>query len=428
MSIESVMPPNHLILCRPFSSCLQSFPASGSFPMSQLFASGGQKYWRWRFCFSISPSKEYSGLIFFRMDWKGTLWSSFLSQPLDLRLPAANTCLRSRKVSSINHLFWRVRPAGILLGTWGTGGCQHAGSKACSADGSLVTSRDTCPRLRSSCRQSSSSGCQEKHLPKGHSPGPRVPVVGAGRRQPLGKSMIQTIITVYVPNSCCYSISKSCLTCSDPSDCNTPGFPVIHYLPKFAQTHVHWVNDAIQPSHPLSPSSPSALNLSQHQGLFQWLRSSHQMVKVLELQLQHQSFQWIFRVDFLEGWLVWYLCCPRDSQEFSSPTVQKHQLFGTQPSLWTNSHIHTWLLDKPWLWLYRPLLAKSCLCFLIHQVCHSFSSKKQASFNFMSLVTVCGDFGAQENKVCHCFHCLPIHLPWSDGTECHDLHFLNVEF
>ena len=65
-----------------------------------------------------------------------------------------------------------------------------------------------------------------------------------------------------------------------------------------------------------------------------------------------------FRVDFLEDWLVWYLCCPRDSQEFSSPTVQKHQLFGAQPSLWSNSHICTWLLDKPWLWLYRPLSAK----------------------------------------------------------------------
>ena len=67
--------------------------------------------------------------------------------------------------------------------------------------------------------------------------------------------------------------------------------------PEFAQTHVHWVSDAIQPFHPLSPPSPPALNLSQHQGLFQWVGSSHQVAKVLELQLQHQSFQWIFRVD-----------------------------------------------------------------------------------------------------------------------------------
>ena len=85
----------------------------------------------------------------------------------------------------------------------------------------------------------------------------------------------------------------------DPMDCSTPGFPVHHQLPKLAQTHVHWVSDAIQPSHPLSSPSPPALNLSQLQGLFQWVSSSHQVAKVLEFQLQRQSFQWIFRTDFL---------------------------------------------------------------------------------------------------------------------------------
>ena len=80
------------------------------------------------------------------------------------------------------------------------------------------------------------------------------------------------------------------------------GFPVLHHLPEFAQTHVHWVSDAIQPFCPLSPPSPLALNLSQHQGLFQWVSSSHQVAKVLELQLQHQSIQWIFRVSFRIDW------------------------------------------------------------------------------------------------------------------------------
>ena len=80
---------------------------------------------------------------------------------------------------------------------------------------------------------------------------------------------------------------------------HTPGFPVLHHLPEFAQTHVHWVSDAIQPSHSLLSPSPSAFNLSQYQGFFQWVGSLHQVAKVLELQLQHQSFQWIFRVDFL---------------------------------------------------------------------------------------------------------------------------------
>ena len=93
------------------------------------------------------------------------------------------------------------------------------------------------------------------------------------------------------------SDTESCLTLCDPMNHSTPGLLVLHYLPEFAQTYVHWVSDAIQTSHPLSPSSPLALNLSQHQGLFQWVSSWHQVAKVLELQ--HQSFQWVFTADFL---------------------------------------------------------------------------------------------------------------------------------
>ena len=97
----------------------------------------------------------------------------------------------------------------------------------------------------------------------------------------------------------CCSVMKSCPTLFYPMDCSMPGFPVLHYLPEFAQTHGHWVGDAIQPSHPLFSPSPPVFDLSQHQGLFQCISSSHQVAKVLELQLQHQSFQWIFRTDFL---------------------------------------------------------------------------------------------------------------------------------
>ena len=102
-------------------------------------------------------------------------------------------------------------------------------------------------------------------------------------------------------------------------NCSMAESPVLYYLPEFAQTHVHWVSDAIQPSHPLSPPSLD-LNLSQHQGLFQWVSSSNQVAKVLEFQRQHQSFQWIFRTDFLEDGLVWSPCSPKDSQE-ASPTL-----------------------------------------------------------------------------------------------------------
>ena len=100
-------------------------------------------------------------------------------------------------------------------------------------------------------------------------------------------------------------------------DCSIPGFPVHHQLPELAQIHVHPVGDAIQPSHPLSSPSPPAFNLSHHQGLFKWISPSHQVTKVLEFQLQHQSFQWIFRTNFLYDELVGSPCSPRDSEEFS---------------------------------------------------------------------------------------------------------------
>ena len=95
------------------------------------------------------------------------------------------------------------------------------------------------------------------------------------------------------------SVTRSCLTLCNPMDCSTPGLSVHHQLLELTQTYVHWVSDAIQPSHPLSsPSSPS-FNLSQHQGLFKGVSFLHQVAKVLEFQLQYQSFQWIFRTDFL---------------------------------------------------------------------------------------------------------------------------------
>ena len=94
--------------------------------------------------------------------------------------------------------------------------------------------------------------------------------------------------------SCC-PVAQLCPSLCDPMDCSIPGFPVLHYLWEFVQTHIHWVSDAIQPFRVLL--SPSPLNLSQHQGLCQWADFSYQLAKGLELQ--HQSFQWIFRVDFL---------------------------------------------------------------------------------------------------------------------------------
>ena len=117
------------------------------------------------------------------------------------------------------------------------------------------------------------------------------------------------------------SVTQSCPTLCNPMDCSMPGLPVHHQLLEFTQTHVHWVGDAIQLPHPLSSPFPPAFNLSRHQGLFKWVSSSHQVAKVLEFQIQHWSFQWTFRTDFLMGGLARSPCIPGDFQE-SSPTPQ----------------------------------------------------------------------------------------------------------
>ena len=155
---------------------------------------------------------------------------------------------------------------------------------------------------------------------------------------------------IEVPSVQFSPVPQSCLTLCNPMDCSTTGILVHHQPPALAQTHVHRVDDAIQPSHPLSSPSPPAFNHSQHQGLFQWVSSSNQVAKVLELQLQPQSLQWIFSI---QGWFPLGLSGLISSQSkglsrvFSNTTVRKHQFFSAQPSLWSNSHIHTWLLEKP---------------------------------------------------------------------------------
>ena len=113
------------------------------------------------------------------------------------------------------------------------------------------------------------------------------------------------------------SVDQSCLTLCDPMVCSTPGLSVHHQLPEFTQTHVH----RVQPSHLLSSPSSPTFNLSQHRGFFKWVSSLHHVIKVLEVQLQHQSFWWMFRTDILYDWLAGYPWHPRDSQE-SSPTPQ----------------------------------------------------------------------------------------------------------
>ena len=150
------------------------------------------------------------------------------------------------------------------------------------------------------------------------------------------------------------SVTQLCLTLCNPMDCSTPGFPVLHYLPELAQTHVHWVGDAIQPSHPLLSRSPPAFSLPQDQGLFQWVSSSHHVAKVLELLMNILIFWWIsVPLMNIQGWFPLRLTglislqIKGHSRDFSGTTVQKHQFFSTQPSLWSSSHIPYMTTRKP---------------------------------------------------------------------------------
>ena len=146
--------------------------------------------------------------------------------------------------------------------------------------------------------------------------------------------------------------------------CSTLGFLVLHHLPEFAQTHAHWVSDAIQPSSSSVTPFSSCLRSFPASGSFpvSWLFISggpsvgvSASASVLAVNIQ----DW-----FPLGWTgLVSLQSKGLSRVFSNTTVQKHQFF--KPSLWSSSHIHTWPLEKPQLWLYEPLLAKWCLCFLI---------------------------------------------------------------
>ena len=211
-------------------------------------------------------------------------------------------------------------------------------------------------------------------------------------------------------------------------DCSKPGFPVLPHFLEF--THVHWVSDAIQTPHPLLTPSPPALNLSQHQSFFQWVGTLHELAKVLELQLQHQSFQWIFRVDFLKDWLVWSLSVQGTLKSLlhhhnsKAPILQCSAFFMVQLS-------HPYLTTGKTIALTLWTSVGKVMSLLFNTLCRFVTaflpwSKRLLISRLQSPST--GIFGARENKICHCFHFFPIYLPWSDGTGCHDLSFLNVEF
>ena len=148
------------------------------------------------------------------------------------------------------------------------------------------------------------------------------------------------------------SVAQSCLTLCNLKDCSIPSLPVHHQLPEFAQTHVHQVSDAIQPCHPLLSPSPPAFSLSHHQGLFQWVSSSHQVAKVLKFQHQFlpMNIQDWFPLE-LTGLIS--LLSKGLSRVFSNTTVQKHQFFNAQLFLWDVIHCNKYLLANEWFCIYK---------------------------------------------------------------------------
>ena len=228
-----------------------------------------------------------------------------------------------------------------------------------------------------------------------------------------------------------YQFSRSVVSDSlQPTDCSMPGFPVHHQLPELAQTHVHWVSDAIQPSQPLLSTSPPAFNLSQHQGLLQWVSSSHQVAKVLEFSFSiSPSNEYSGLVSFRMDWLDLLAV-----QETLKSLLQHHS---SKASILWRSAFFILQLSYPYVttgktiastrWTFVGKVTSLLFNMLSRLVIAFLPRSKHLLISWLQSPSAV-DFGAQKNIVCHCFHCFPTYLPWSDGARCHDLSFLNVEF
>ena len=218
----------------------------------------------------------------------------------------------------------------------------------------------------------------------------------------------------------CYcSVAQLCPTLCHAMDCSTPCLPVPQRLPEFAQVHVHCISDAIQPSLPLMPPSPSAPNLSQHQGLFQWvvwnfsfsISPSSKYSGLISLKIDE------FALPAVQGTL-------RSLESFPAPQFESINflalclLYG--PALTTvRDHWEDLSLGYPDLCWWSNASAFQHT----GKVCHRFPAKKH---DFMAAVTFCSDFGAQKEEICYYFHLSPFYLPCSNGAGCHHLSFFNI--
>ena len=219
------------------------------------------------------------------------------------------------------------------------------------------------------------------------------------------------------------SVPQSCPTLCNPINHSTPGLPVHHKLLESTQIHAHQVGDVIQPSHPLSSPSPPAPNPSQHQGLFQWVNSLHEVAEVLEFQLQ-QDWSPL-------GWTGWISLQSKGTlksllqHHSSKASIPLHSAFFTvqlsHPYMTTGKTIALtrWTFVDKVMSLLFNMLSRLVIAFLPRSK-HLLISWLQSPSALI--------LEPPQNKVWHCFHCFSIYCPWSDGTGCYDLSFLNAEF
>ena len=227
---------------------------------------------------------------------------------------------------------------------------------------------------------------------------------------------------------CCCSVAQSCPTLCDPMDWSMLGFLVLLQLLELAQTHVHWVSDAIQPSHPLLSPSPQSFLAS---GFFPnksalRIRWPNYWSFSFSISSSNEYSGLIsFRMDWLDLLEVQGTLKSLLQHHSSKASILRHSVFFivslSHPYMTTGKTI---VLTR-WTFVGKVM---SLLLNMLSRLITTFLPRNKFFLNFVAAFTICSDFGAPQNKVSHCFPCFPIYLPWSDGTRCHDLCFLNAEF
>ena len=247
----------------------------------------------------------------------------------------------------------------------------------------------------------------------------------------LASRTIRSKFSLFKSPCCCCSVAQLCLTLCNPMDWSMPGYPILHHLLELAQTYIHWVGDAIQLSHPLSSPSLPAFNLSQHHGLSNEsaLRISWPEYWSLSFSISpsnEYSALISFRMDWFDLFAVQgTLKCLLQHHSSKTSVLWCLAFFMVQLS-------HPYMTTGKTIALTRQIFVGKVMSLLFHMLSRFVIAlllrSKCLLFSCLQSLSLGSDFGAQENKVCHCFHCFLIYLPWSNGTGCHDLSFLNAEF